>query len=204
MKKHKFFESYLDNDLEGLSQYIISLKEKISNGFIDNINTNDLKMARDLHDLGSLYNVFQFHNVEINKLYHALRKLMIEVCEYYGLDFEKEHFMIQGWINTQGIKNPELLNDTHYHDHLGGSGFPNFHGYYCINAEPSSTFYKIGGHSGTIVENVNKNNRLIISETGHPHGIGPWDKEEPRITIAYDISPLRFMGGDKEQHWIPL
>lgn len=204
MKKHKFFESYLDVDVNALSSYIMSLKDKIANGLIDNIDSESLKKARDLHDLGSLYNVFQFHNIEVNKLYRALRKLMIEVCEYYDLNFDDEQFMIQGWINTQGIKDPELSKDTHYHDHLGGSGAPNFHGYYCINAEPSSTFYKIGGHSGNIVENINKNNRLIISETGHPHGIGPWHKDEPRITIAYDISPLRIMGGDKEQHWIPL
>jgi hypothetical protein len=43
-----------------------------------------------------------------------------------------------------------------------------------------------------------------LSETGHPHGIGPWLSDSPRITIAYDISPLRVMSGDKEQHWIPL
>ena len=54
------------------------------------------------------------------------------------------------------------------------------------------------------IENVNKNNRLILSETGHPHGIGPWPFDKPRITLAYDVSPLMYMNGDELQHWVPL
>jgi hypothetical protein len=33
-----------------------------------------------------------------------------------------------------------------------------------------------------------------------------WDWEGPRITLAYDVVPLRFIPKTKEweQHWIPL
>ena len=42
---------------------------------------------------------------------------------------------------------------------------------------------------------------------GHPHAMGDWDWEGSRITIAYDVIPLRDIirfGVDQEQHWIPL
>jgi hypothetical protein len=55
-----------------------------------------------------------------------------------------------------------------------------------------------------LVDNVNKNNRAILSETGHPHAMGDWDWEGPRITIAYDVVPLRYMGDSQEQHYFPL
>ena len=81
---------------------------------------------------------------------------------------------------------------------MGGEGSPVFHGYYCINAEPSKTFYNIN-RSGQIFENINKNNRAILSETGHPHGRDDWFEEKPRVTIAYDVTP-NFFGGT----WIAL
>ena len=39
----------------------------------------------------------------------------------------------------------------HFHDKVGA---PHFHGYYCVNAEPSITYYNINDN---IVENHNKN-----------------------------------------------
>lgn len=201
---HKFFEIYLDNDLNELSKYLENLNQRILSGNVPNISYEVASSARAIHDLGNLYNIFQFHDSQIHKLFSALRKLIKEACLYYGIDFKKEQYMIQGWFNMSGIKDPELNNSNHYHDHMEGTGIPNFHGYYCVDAEPSSTFYKIGGHDGILFENINKNNRAIISETGHPHGIGPWPYDKPRITIAYDISPLSIIKNDKEQHWIPL
>jgi hypothetical protein len=52
--------------------------------------------------------------------------------------------------------------------------------------------------------NVNVNNRAILSETGHAHGISNWPFEKDRITIAYDVSPLQNMKGSPEQHWVPI
>jgi hypothetical protein len=42
---------------------------------------------------------------------------------------------------------------------------------------------------------------------GHPHAMGDWDWNGSRITVAYDIIPLRMLkenSGTIEQHWIPL
>jgi hypothetical protein len=122
-----------------------------------------------------------------------------EACEYYGIDFESQQFMMQGWFNINHSGNGKL--DWHEH---GGRGAPHFHGYYCVSAEPSQTHYL------TFEEfkiNENKNNRAILSEMGHPHAMGNWNWDGPRITVAYDVQPLDTLvqaGVSHEQHWIPL
>ena len=122
--------------------------------------------------------------------------MTIEACDHYGLKFDLEQFMVQGWFNINYNKKGKL--DWHEH---GGNGAPHFHGYYCVNAEPSTTHYRVFDKE---IENINKNNRAILSETGHPHAMADWDWDGPRITIAYDVIPLRFIPKEWEQHWIPM
>jgi hypothetical protein len=200
-KPHKFFEKYLDNDLEKLSKEL-----QIRYDFIDknkNITPNDIWKASN--SVSTIkwreYNVFQFHIDEIYNLYSAVSDLTKEACEYYGIDFYEQQYMIQGWFNINYNKKGKL----DWHDH-GPNGAPNFHGYYCVNAEPSITYYKIDGvHE---VENINKNNRAILSEMTHPHAMADWDWDGPRITVAYDLLPLqevkKVFSLHDEQHWIPL
>jgi hypothetical protein len=200
-KEHKFFEKYLDNDLEDLSQILHDRYERITSGIY---LKNPLILDGDFSDSGSVstsnylsYNVFQFYHPATHRLLKAVKEMTIDACEYYGLDFDKEQYMIQGWFNINDRKTGKL----NWHDHPGG-GAPFFHGYYCVKAEPTITNYMLFGKE--IVENVNKNNRAILSETGHPHAMGDWDWEGPRITIAYDVLPLRSLYSSPEQHFLPL
>lgn len=194
---HKFFDKVLDNDLNLLYDYLYSRAEDLVAGKIGNIPNNILSKF-DISNgpatqLGEYYNIFTWEHDGIVALKDALRDVVIEACDYYGIDFEQENYYINGWFNLD-FASPEnkeygvspLKDPGHYHDHAGGTGAPVFHGYYCVNAEPSSTFYKINRLDD--FENINKNNRLILSETGHPHGRDDWYEEKPRITIAYDIA----------------
>ena len=107
--------------------------------------------------------------------------------------------MLQGWFNINYTKKGKL----DWHDH-GPGGAPYFHGYYCVKAEPSSTYYNVFEKQ---VENKNFDNRAILSEMGHPHAMADWDWDGPRVTIAYDLLPLDVLlklGQDSEQHWIPF
>jgi hypothetical protein len=201
---HKFFDKHLQNDLKGLSTYLLKVERDLFSGVYPKVTREYANSIKGVHHLGTKFNVFQCYNPAIYNVFSAIRDLTIEACEYYNIDYKKQYYMVQGWFNTDAMVNPPLEEETHYHDHLGGKGVPNFHGYYCIDAEPSVTYYKIGGHEAVPIENVNKNNRLILSETGHPHGIGPWPFDKPRITLAYDVSPLMYMNGDELQHWVPL
>jgi hypothetical protein len=201
---HRFFERTLNNDLEKLAQELEDRYALIKEAKIDGVT--EFTGEEPWSESGSVstskwdeYNVFQFHIDGIYNLYRALGEMVREACEYYDIDFEEQKFMVQGWFNINHVGNGKL--DWHEH---GPGGAPFFHGYYAVKAEPSETHYITT--SGPKV-NVNKNNKAILSEMGHPHAMGDWSWEGARITVAYDVLPLselmRF-GNDPEQHWIPL
>ena len=197
---HKFFERNLDCDLNNLSLFLHKQYDRIKNG---EILKNDQQEKTLWDSSGSItttkwnkYNVFQFYHPAIHKLYRSIRSMTIEACDHYGIDFNKEDFWVQGWFNI----NYNHVGKLDWHEH-GGNGAPWFHGYYCVKAEPSTTHYKVFDKD---FENINKNNRAILSETGHPHAMADWNWEGPRITIAYDVIPFRGVMHNWEQHWIPL
>lgn len=206
-KPHKFFEKYLDNDLNKMTNHLIQVYRDMQNANLRGVSPVGSKHDKFWIESGSIstvkwteYNVFQFYTEEIYNVYSAVKDLTLEACDYYGLDFKKQKYYIQGWFNI----NDRKVGKLNWHDH-GGPWAPFWHGYYCIKAEPSSTFYKIENKDDLVVENHNKDNRLILSEMGHPHAMGDWDWDGPRITLAYDIAPLDSIKiVPEQQHWIPL
>lgn len=205
-KPHKFFDRMLNNDVVKLSKFLKNEYLKIEKAELKGISPINEK--EDIWiESGSVstvkwkeYNVFQFYSDEIYDLLLGIKDATLEACEYYGLDFYKEKYHVQGWFNI----NKKDYGKLDWHDH-GGPWAPWFHGYYCVNAEPSVTYYKIDNDDNQVVENVNLNNRLIVSEMGHPHAQADWSWDGDRITIAYDIVPMRFIRPfNQPQHWIPL
>lgn len=202
-KEHKFFERYLDNDLPELAEFLqnqYSNMENLKLSGITQVTPRDQWLSSE--SVSTIkwreYNVFQFYHPSIHKLYKNISETIKEACEYYEVDFDKQQYMIQGWFNIN-YNNKGKLD---WHDH-GGPYAPYFHGYYCVKAEPSVTYYRVFDKE---VDNHNKDNRMIVSEMGHPHAMGSWDWEGPRVTIAYDIVPLKSLIANKAepQHWIPL
>ena len=201
---HKFFERFLDNNLIVLSSELQDRYTKIEQAKLIGVSpVGENEHWKQSNSVSTMkwrqYNVFQFHSTGIYNLYKAIRSMTIEACDYYGLDFDKEQFMVQGWFNITHSGKGKL----DWHDH-GPNGAPNFHGYYSVSAEPSTTHYLVFDKE---TENNNINNRAVLSEMGHPHAMADWDWEGPRITIAYDIIPLRDLqkfAMKQEQHWIPL
>lgn len=204
-KPHKFFEKFLDNDLNKLSDFLTETYNKIEKQEIKGISKIDdkdywLQSQSTSTIKWREYNVFQFYNQEIYKLYSAVRELTKEACDYYNLNYNEQQYMIQGWFNVNYTKKGKL----DWHDH-GPNGAPNFHGYYCVKAEPSITHYLINGKEK--VDNINIDNRVILSEMTHPHAMADWNWNGPRITIAYDVIPLKDLIDNNlanEQHWFPL
>lgn len=207
---HKFFERHLNNNLDSLSSFLINIEEQMRNGQFADITQEDMEKANKTGcfatALAHRYNVFQFYHSGIHNLYNAVREMTIEACDYYGIDFKAQRYYIQGWFNLDGYETwtegqEKYLTDLH--DHGDGSGIPYFHGYYCVNAEPSITHYQINRE--TMFDNHNVNNRAILSEIGHPHRKGEWPRKDKRITIAYDMVTLESLDMDNiNQHWMPL
>lgn len=200
---HRFFERFLSNDLSILTKELQDRYEKIEHAKVLGVTPVGPNEAWKSSNSTSTmkwreYNVFQFHIPEIYNLYLAISEMVKEACEYYEINFNEQKFMLQGWFNITHAGKGKL----DWHDH-GPFGAPNFHGYYSVNAEPSQTHYKTFDKE---VINNNINNRAILSEMGHPHAMADWDWEGPRITVAYDVIPLKDlqMSRAEEQHWIPL
>lgn len=203
-QEHKFFERFLNNNLESLANDLTIRYEMIKNAEIIGVTpVAEDEAWKSSNSISTMkwrqYNVFQFSIPEIYNLYKALGSMVREACEYYEIDFDSQQFMVQGWFNINNAGNGKL--DWHEH---GSQGAPFFHGYYSVKAEPSETHY-ITTQGPKI--NVNKDNRAVLSEMGHPHAMGDWNWDGPRITVAYDVIPLwelKNHGFKEEQHWIPL
>jgi hypothetical protein len=202
-KPHKFFDRYLDNDLEDLSSFLqkqYDSIEKLELSGITEVTPRDSWLQSQSVSTMKWreYNVFQFYHPGIHNLYKNIVDMVKEACNYYEINFDDQQYMIQGWFNIN-YNNKGKLD---WHDH-GGPYAPYFHGYYSVKAEPSKTHYRVFNQE---VENNNKDNRAILSEMGHPHAMAGWDWEGPRITIAYDVVPLNNLLSyqARPQHWFPL
>lgn len=204
IQPHRFFERNVTGDLPNLVKELQDRYRKIERAELLGVSPlKDDESWKQSNSVSTMkwreYNVFQFHIDELYDLYKSISDMTKEACEHYEIDFEKQRFYIQGWFNINHTKKGKL----DWHDH-GPWGAPNFHGYYCVKAEPSSTYYKVFDKE---VENKNIDGRAILSEMGHPHAQADWDWEGPRVTVAYDVIPLfglKENGMHQEQHWIPL
>lgn len=204
IQPHRFFERNVTGNLPKLVKELQDRYSKIERAELLGVSPlKDDESWKQSNSVSTMkwreYNVFQFHIDELYDLYKSISDMTKEACEYYEIDFEKQRFYIQGWFNINHTKKGKL----DWHDH-GPWGAPNFHGYYCVKAEPSSTYYKVFDKE---VENKNIDGRAILSEMGHPHAQADWDWEGPRVTVAYDVIPLFGLqenGMHQEQHWIPL
>lgn len=207
VKPHRFFEGFPSIDLESLSKEMMMLRDRIIDGEIPGIPEEKIKLAQEqrylvessITPMGSDYNILLLGYDSLIPLKENLADVLLEACDYYEIDAKSKDYVIMSWLNvTYGreINDFQLPNDQHistdnYHDHNGGRGAPDFHGYFSVNAEPSNTNYLINRE--TPFKNINTNGRAVISETGHPHNVDPWNFDTPRITIAYDICPRENM-----------
>lgn len=130
------------------------------------------------------FNLFLYPTYEMHTLVEHIRELLITACEDQGINISEQKYYMHAWLNYFPAK---MHMDTEYdnlywHDH--GDLENAFHGYYVVNAEPSTTHYRKNGKK---MERNNINGRLLLAKTGIDHAVGKWDSEEPRITIAYNI-----------------
>jgi hypothetical protein len=205
-KPHKFFEKYVGNDLTDLYIFLDEKYEELINGMLPEAGNRISPLIKGKYQrtdyIGAptqmlqKYNIFDFENEGIFNLEKALKEMLLEACDYYEINYEEQDYKLHGWWNQNPAISSEnyvspLKNNKYYHDHLGGRGIPDFHGYYCVNAEPSITHYLIDGQIP--FENINKNDRAIISTTGNPHGRDDWYGDKNRITIAYDMVPANYI-----------
>jgi len=193
-KPQKFFYRDLNIDLEEATKVL-----KIEYGRIERQEMIGITPHDDQTDIFTYskslsthksreYNAFQMYYPFMHDLYSSVVDMVREACEYYEIDYNSEQWLCQAWFN---INSKEKGGKLEWHDHVDPiHKVPAFHGYYAVNAEPSETHYDV---DGTVKINVNKNNRAILSLVGYQHAMGPWEWEGERITIAYDVIPMKIL-----------
>lgn len=193
-KEQKFFYRDLNINLKEASDIL-----KMEYGRIERKEMFGIKEHSDEKDIFTYskslsthksreYNAFQMYYPFMHELYSAVVDMTREACKYYEIDYNSEQWLCQSWFN---INSKEKGGKLDWHDHLRDEyKVPAFHGYFAVNAEPSETYYTINNEQRI---NVNKNNRAILSLMGFPHAMGPWEWDGDRITIAYDVLPLKIL-----------
>lgn len=146
------------------------------------------------HSVYSKYNLLMYPLDQFHELYNEIKIMFHEM--YSGND----KYYIQCWVNFY------YHNDfIEWHRHSPAEHRA-YHGFFCVDCEPSYTRYRIEGHEGDVLVN-SENNLLVISPSGKDiHRTAPWpDQSRPRITIAFDIIPKEFIKHDEFlNHWIPI
>jgi len=123
------------------------------------------------------YNTFQFPLKETSKLYREL------VNNIYPFLDKNEDYWLQCWFNV--FRKGENID---WHKHWE-SPDKVWHGFYCVYVEDSFTEYKIPNIEN-IIKVPSKEGRLVFGKSdGDEHKSSIWEKDTPRITIAFDIIP---------------
>jgi len=139
---------------------------------------------------------------EFHSLYKNIVTMFKEVCP--PEEFNNNQFYMQCWLNF--YRKGDFID---WHNHwLPDENGSSWHGFYCVDCEPSKTTYRIPGVAND-VDVVSENNLLVMSKSdGDQHRTWPWHENKPRITVAFDIVNRKtIVAPDKiinDNHWIPI
>jgi len=147
-------------------------------------------------ELYAKYNLLMYPFEEFHELYTAIRET------FHHIDVSDDTHYIQCWLNYY---QKGTFIDWHGHWPPEQRGW---HGFYCVDCEPSKTTYKLPrneNRKNIIVDVPSINDQLVISKSdGDQHRTWPWEHDDrPRITIAFDIMPREF-AQPGFNHWLPL
>jgi hypothetical protein len=192
----------------------LNLNTEILKNSCDRVFTNMSQIDKSFFDcefssasstakLWKHYNLFTFPYEGLCELYEEIRKNFYE----NRLEKNNKKYYIQSWINYY-LKGDYI--DWHSHSNTHDRQFMS--GYYCVYGEPSYTTFKT--ESNIEYHIVNKNDHMIFTKMGGQytklmHRTWPWDKDYPRISIAFEIVereriPEFFAKEEMFNHWMPI
>jgi hypothetical protein len=172
-----------DLDLNTLRKSSLEM-EKIVKSVFRSSDSNFGGTSTETTKLYAQYNLCLYPLPMIHELYWAIHG-MFHTClsDHFGKVDDK--FVMQSWLNV--YRKGEYI-DWHSHTNTRSA----WHGFFCVDVEPkSSTFYR-WKDSNTEIEIESKNNLIVMGLcNGDEHKSSVWNKSKPRITIAFDILPIK-------------
>lgn len=209
--KYDLIEDYvytrqLDLNLVDIKKSCYLLEDLILKNFNKDDSSYYSPQATMTTNVYSRYNVFLYPYSGFGELYSELKDTF--------RNFEpNDYWCIQCWLNI--YKHNEYI-DWHSHWHRK---YQSWHGYFCVDCEPSKTTYKIPVYNTVLGKNVpvkneykqidviSKNNKLVMSKSdGDKHRTWPWEhSDRDRITIAFDIIKRDDLNKNVLlNHWVPI
>jgi hypothetical protein len=182
----------LDLDLETIKKSSYTMYNIIRKNFAEDLDyTAQTTLVAGLYQK---YNLLMYPLPGFHKLYEEIRATFREHNPSAGPCY------IQCWLNFY-YKGQYI--DWHNHGN-GDNSSKIWHGFYCVSSGISKTTY-ILPKVYKPVDIISKDNLLVMSPgAGDKHRTWPWDQDEPRITIAFDINPMDTVFTEPLNHWIPI
>lgn len=181
----------LDLDLVKMKESCYGMYELIKEEFAEGEDFNPVLTSHK--KLYTKYNLLMYPFDQFYELHEEIKRV------FYANNKTDEKYYIQCWLNfyRRGDYIP-------YHSHWDAEE-RSWHGFYCVDCEPSRTTYKLPGVDEP-VDIPSENNLLVMGKSeGDKHRTWPWtEKDRPRITIAFDIIPRANTDKRWLNHWVPL
>lgn len=188
---YSFEISNIDN--QKLAGYCLKVEEfftKIKKKSISGKKFNYPNITSSEH---TKYNTFTFITEEILNLYTEIKKHVEPLID------KSEKYVIKSWINI--FRDGQQLD---WHNHCKPWNKMSWHGFYCVEVGDSYTEYKI--HNEKDIIKISSKNGLFVfgkSDGGNKHRTSLWgDKQNPRITIGFDIVPVTTAMEDESLYYI--
>jgi hypothetical protein len=190
----------LNLDLEKLKIGCKDMMNAIENNFWRSVKTPVQKPAFKTAESTTYfdqYNLLMYPFDQFHELYNEIKQV------FHTIHTSDEKHYIQCWLNH--YNEGDFID---YHSHW----LPEkrtWHGFVCVDCEPSKTTYRLPkGSDGKnqIVDVPSINNTLVISKSnGDLHRTWPWPySDRPRLTIAFDIIPRENVQIEWLNHWVPI
>lgn len=173
--------------LKDAALQIYEVDQPTTNYIVENQFRYDFEEITDIGQ-NTPCNFLMYPLPEIHSLYWTIHQIFHD-CQLkeYGKSLDKDYF-IQCWANVFY----ENRNFT-WHTHTKNTPY-SWHGFFCINAEPSVTSYRFRENNSEvkILDLPCKNNSITIGLSHYEHRTYAWeDDNNPRITIGFDIVPAK-------------
>lgn len=202
MKKlhHGLYEVQCDLNLDKLKNSCYTVFDSVKNLDVDPVWIDNPGQPSAPSSTKKIlqYNLFTYVLPKIPELYKFIRSSFYQIeLDHYSKNLNLNYY-IQSWVNV--YKHNQFV-DWHGHHYPVGWAW---HGFFCVDTEPSNTQYRFD--NGTIVTVPSINNKLVLGlceNNEHKSDIWPYIDRD-RITIAFDIIPESGLINSRPNHWVPI
>lgn len=181
-------EKQINIDLEELKSIILKKEQEIKTNFPAGSDGNTGLGPDSLTSRFRYFNLLKWDYPVIKDLHKEIKFFHTQYCRHlFGISFSTPRLRIRCWANVlrKNQKIKQHYHSIHPHTYLGG--------HLAVSCSETSTVYVnpiAGKTAGGEYFSENVPGKLTLFPNYIPHYTTQHKEEEPRITVAFDITPL--------------